>query len=136
MELLDVYDDFGEPTGKVVPRGTPNSEFGKGEHIENKKGEYLIERSSKDTGYKYLPVGGHLIAGEKPLDGIIRETKEEIGLDISKEDLHYVGFFNEEGDFPVRFIYYLRKDLDLSELKLQLGEVSDVSYKSVLYLHL
>ena len=54
MELLDVYDDNGNKTGKVVERGTPDSSFLNNEHIavaiiyiENSNGEFLIQKTSK-----------------------------------------------------------------------------------------
>ena len=135
MELLDVYNDEGVPTGRVVQRGTPTEEFKKGEHIgivqiyiQNFKGDFLVEKSSKTTGYRYLPVSGHILSGEAPIDAIIRETKEEIGLDLTKEEIGNVGFFVI--DFPVRFIYYIKKNINLDDLYLQKEEVESVSYMS------
>jgi 8-oxo-dGTP pyrophosphatase MutT (NUDIX family) len=135
MELLDVYNEEGKVTGKVVQRGTDKKEYQKGEHpgivqifIENSEGKFLIEKSSKDNGFKYLPVGGHIISGETPINGIIRETKEEIGLDLKEDEFKYLGFFII--DFPVRFIYYMNKDIDISKLRLQSSEVESVTYKT------
>ena len=135
MELLDVYNEEGKVTGKVIQRGTDKKEYQKGEHpgiaqifIENSEGKFLIEKSSKDNGFKYLPVGGHIISGETPINGIIRETKEEIGLDLREDEFKYLGFFII--DFPVRFIYYMKKDIDISKLRLQSSEVESVTYKT------
>lgn len=135
MELLDVYDNDGKITGKVVERNTYKDNLSKDEHIgiaqifiENDNGDFLIEESAKTTGFKYLPVSGHITSGETPKEAIIREAKEEIGLDISNEDVKDVGSFII--DRPVRFIFYLKKDIDLTTLKLQPEEVESVSYKS------
>ena len=135
MELLDVYDNEGKKTGRIVERDTYKENLSKDEHIgvaqifiENDKGDFLIEESAKTTGFKYLPVSGHIISGETPKEAIIREAKEEIGLDISNEDVKDVGSFII--DRPVRFIFYLKKDIDLTTLKLQPEEVENVSYKS------
>lgn len=135
MELLDVYDNEGKITGKVVERDTYKENLSKDEHIgiaqifiENNNGDFLIEESAKTTGFKYLPVSGHITSGETPKEAIIREAKEEIGLDISNEDVKDVGSFII--DRPVRFIFYLKKDIDLTTLKLQPEEVESVSYKS------
>ena len=135
MELLDVYDNDGKITGKVVERDTYKENLSKDEHIgvaqifiENNNGDFLIEESAKTTGFKYLPVSGHITSGETPKEAIIREAKEEIGLDISNEDVKDVGSFII--DRPVRFIFYLKKDIDLTTLKLQPEEVESVSYKS------
>jgi len=135
MELLDVYDNEGKITGRIVERDTYKENLSKDEHIgiaqifiENNNGDFLIEESAKTTGFKYLPVSGHITSGETPKEAIIRETKEEIGLDISNEDVKDVGSFII--DRPVRFIFYLKKDIDLTTLKLQPEEVESVSYKS------
>ena len=45
-------------------------------------------------------VGGSLAAGEKPLDGIIRECEEEICLDpayINVRNLHFQSINHDEG---------------------------------------
>lgn len=49
MELLDIYDSTGLPTGKTIVRGDKNTILGDNEHIavgvifiENNKGEFLI----------------------------------------------------------------------------------------------
>ena len=55
MELLDVYDDKGNLTGKKVERGEKVKELEENEHIavgvifiENSKGEFLIQKTSKE----------------------------------------------------------------------------------------
>ena len=136
MELLDVYNDNGQRTGKVVERGTKDSSFKLGEHIavaimyiENNKNEFLIQKKSKQKGGIYSSTGGHVGHNEKPIDTIKREVKEELGIDISKEniiDLGYLVF-----DFPVRFIFYLKKDIDLNDVVLQKDEFESVSYMTI-----
>lgn len=51
--------------------------------IENNKGEILLAKSNKEPvkGYWVIP-GGGIKFGEKIRDAVIREIKEEIGLDI------------------------------------------------------
>lgn len=136
MELLDVYNDNGEVTGKVVERGTDKSSFLPGEHIavaiiyiENSNGEFLIQKTSSKKGGHYSSTGGHIDHGEKPLDTIKREVKEELGIDISNDDIISLGFLAI--DFPIRFMFYLKKDIDLKDIKLQKDEVESVSYMSM-----
>ena len=133
MELLDVYDDNAQRTGRIVVRGDKSTPFDKGEHIavaiiyiENSKNEFLIQKTSENKGGLYSSTGGHVDHGEEPIDAIIREVKEELGIDISEDnivDLGYVLF-----DFPLRFLFYLKKDVDLNDLVLQKEEVASVSY--------
>lgn len=133
MELLDVYNHNGEKTGKIIPRGTKDEEFGDDEHIavaiiyiENSEGEFLIQKTSPEKGGIYSSTGGHVVHGETPLETIIRETKEEIGLDISNEDIIELGHICV--DFPVRFIFYLKRDINISDLMLDKNEVESMHY--------
>lgn len=136
MELLDVYDDNGKKTGRVVERGNKNTIFAPNEHIavsiifiENSKGEFLIQKTSESKGGEYSSTGGHIDKGEDPFDVIIRETKEELGLDISKENIVDLGF--RLLDFPVRFLYYLKMDVDVNKLSVQEEEVEYVKFMNV-----
>ena len=133
MELLDIYNKDGKVTGKTVDRYDESYLFADDEYmaisqiyIENSEGKYLIEESAKKTGNRFLPVGGHIAHGETPYETIIREVKEEIGLDISKENIIFLGYIVD--DLRLRFIYYLKKDVDLIKLILQPEEVLNVSY--------
>ncbi len=136
MEVLEVFDNLGKPTGKKVMRGAPDSAYQEGEqigvaiiYIENNEGKFLIQKTAKDSDSMYSSTGGHINYHEKPIDAIIRETKEELGLNIKKEDITELGFIHS--DFPIRFIYYLKKDVDINNLKLQKEEVASVSYMSI-----
>ena len=133
MEVLDVYDDNGEVLNKTVLRGAHNRDFEKGEHfavaiifIENDSGEFLIQRVPRG---EYSSTGGHILSGEKPIDAIIRETKEEIGIELKKDEIISLGF--RLLDFPVRFLFYIKKDIKLKDITLQKEEVSSIKYMSV-----
>ncbi len=136
MELLNVYNTKGESLNKMVERGYQDSNLDDGEfvgiaqiYIENDEGKYLIEESAKKTGNKYLPAGGHISYGETPYETIIREVKEEIGLDISSDNVISLGFIIT--DARIRFLFYLKKNVDIDKLVLQKEEVLNISYMSV-----
>ena len=133
MELLDVYDSLGNKTGRVVERGNKNETFNDDEHIavaiiyiENDKGEFLIQKTSQEKGGHYSSTGGHINHGEDALNTIVREVKEELGVDVNKDEIVSLGHICV--DFPVRFIFYLKKNIDLSKITLQKEEVESVSY--------
>ena len=136
MELLDIYNDDGEKTGKVVERGKPDSySLGEGEHIavaiiyiENSQHLFLIQKTSEAKGGNYSSTGGHVDHGEEPIDTIQREVKEELGISISKEEIVDLGYLLV--DFPLRFVFYLQKDIPLEDIVLQKEEVESVSYMS------
>lgn len=132
MEYLDIYNEKKEKLNKKIKRGDKLLD---NEHIlvtvifiENNEGKYLIQKTSKEKGEKYATTGGHVLSGETPKTAIIREVKEELGLDISNENIIYIGdlLFG----IPFGEIYYLKKDLDVSKLSLQHEEVEQVEYLS------
>ena len=90
MELLDLYDDNGKKIGKTIKRG---EKFDEGNimlsviFIRNSNNMFLIQKASKDRKNKYTSTGGHVIHNENGLTTIIREVKEELGLDIKKEEI-------------------------------------------------
>lgn len=59
--------------------------------IFNPEGKMLLVRTHKFHD-KYVVPGGHIEVGEKMTDALIRETKEETGLDVY--DLEFI-FFQE-----------------------------------------
>ena len=106
-ELLAVYNEKGERTGKIVERDTKDEDFVPGErigisliYIENSNNEFLIQKISKQKGGIYSSTAGHIRYNEKPIETIIREVKEELGIDISNENIVDLGHLVV--DFPVR----------------------------------
>ena len=136
MELLNVYDNEGNLTDRVVPRGDKSVVLSEKEHIgvavvfiENSKGEFLMQKTSVEKGSEYSSTGGHVDAGETPLSSILREIKEELGIEVEASELEYLGFLLY--DKPIRFMYYLKKDIDIKDIVVQEEEVEFVKYMSV-----
>lgn len=136
VELLDIYDKNGSPTGRTIVRGDKNIIFNDDEFIalsiifiENDKGEFLIQKTSKEKLGEYSSTGGHVNSGETPKDAIIREIKEELGIDISKDDIVELGFLHF--DMPLRYLFYLKKNIDLKDIVTQKDEVDFVRYMSI-----
>ena len=136
MELLDVYDENGNVTGKVVERGSKTTCLNSNEHIavgviyiENSNGEFLMQKTSLEKGGEYSSTGGHIVSGETPLLSIKREVFEELGINIEKEEIEELGFLCY--DKPLRFMFYLKKDIDINDVKVQKEEVEFVKYMSI-----
>ena len=68
-------------------------------------------------------------ASKEKLDDIAREVKEELGIDISKDNIVDLGCLVY--DFPVRFIFSLEKDIKLNDITLQKEEVANVKYVTI-----
>lgn len=77
--------------------------------VQNEEKILLLKR--KNTGYedgKYCLPGGHLEKNEEIRSAIIREAKEEIGIDIRKKDLELYKILNrkiEGGGEYIDFIF-------------------------------
>ena len=89
MELWDLYTENRVKTGQVHPRGKPLPEntyhLVINVWIKNSEGKYLISRRSKTKSknpLKFETVAGAALAGENSFQAAVRETKEEVGLDL------------------------------------------------------
>lgn len=50
--------------------------------------------------------GGRLHQGEKPIDGVLREVKEEIGVEVKITKILVTGTFNSLSNTPTYFVVY------------------------------
>lgn len=89
MELWDLYDENRNPIGREHVRGNeiPHGCYHLVVHvwIRNSKGQYLIsQRSANRPSFPLMweTVGGSVLKGETSFQGVIREVKEEVGIDI------------------------------------------------------
>lgn len=136
MELLDIYTSSGEITGKTMVRGDKTTQLESDEHIavgvifiENSKGEFLMQKTSIEKGGEFSSTGGHITHNETPLSSIKREVEEELGINVDDEDIKELGFLCY--DRPLRFMFYLKKDINIEDIKVQEEEVDYVKYMSI-----
>ena len=66
----------------------------------------LLRRGINPEKGKWVMPGGYVDRGERLEDAVLRETKEECGLDIEITDLH--GIYSYTGYIPVVAIYLAR----------------------------
>lgn len=138
MEKHELVDINGNKTGKIlthvetrdinnVPNGCYISVVGV--VIINENGEILLQKRSRfkiANPSKWGICGGKVDLGETPLEAGIRETLEEIGILLNKEELKFLSMdTNEKTHFTV---YYVRKNVELKECKLQEEELEEVKY--------
>lgn len=112
MEIWDLYTEKRERTGTTHTRGEkiPNGFYHLVVHvwIRNSEGKYLIAQRSpnkKAFPLKWECVGGAALAGETSIVCALRETKEEVGLDLSPENgkLLFSKARNNDSHFAVEF---------------------------------
>lgn len=81
-----------------------------------------------------ITAGGHVLSGELGYQAVIRETKEEIGINIKKEELEFIGTTTSEtikGDIINRHFneyFIVHKDIDINDITLQEEEVQDIKW--------
>ncbi len=135
MEIRDLYDKNRNLTGETIYKGEP---IPQGKYIavvlsfiQNSKGEFLIQKRSKVKNGKYGSTSGHLETGETSLYGMIREIKEELGLNIKPTELELLNSGRNDKEQLFFDIYYLKKDCNLNNLILQEEEVDSVEWDSL-----
>lgn len=98
MELVDIYDAQGKPTGIVRDRKAPLEEgeylLAVGMWIVDQENTIFLTRRSLEKHWapgKWENTAGHVRAGEDCIAAILRELKEETGLSVSQNQLVYLG---------------------------------------------
>lgn len=143
-EKFDVLNELGEFTGRIATREEchKNGLWHRAVYafiIDENKNILLQKRSANKKLWPNMwdvTVGGHVDSGEFGRQALIRETKEELGIDISDNDIKYlVGStsINEQGDIINKHYnecYLITKSIDISDIKIQEDEVSEVKYFS------
>lgn len=110
-------------------RTLPRKPIGAGVLFFNTEGELLIVKP--DYRDDWLIPGGSVEADESPLQGAIRETKVEIGIDLLTFDLIGV-FYKSSGDARPESLFFMfnggmLSDADIERIKLQEDEL--LAYK-------
>jgi len=96
--------------------------------IQNSKNEFLLQLRSPQKDHKWGITGGHPKLGEDSLQGIITEIKEEIGINVNPSDLILFKTIQTADDFVD--LYYIKKDIDISDIVVQPDEVERVAWVS------
>lgn len=135
MEYLDLYDENRKFIGEKILR-SKDMKKEKGKYInivivfiENNEGKFLIQMTSKEKGNVFATTGGLVKSGSSSLRTVIEEMNEELGIDVSVDELELI--YTEKSEFAFQDIYYLKKDIDINDLKLQESEVEYVKWLSV-----
>lgn len=141
-EFFDVLNEKGNFTGKSESRQKCHKEglWHKAVvvFIINSKNQVLLQRRSPNKrmwpNIWDVTAGGHVLAGEFGFEAIIREAKEELGIDLHKKEMTFLGSSistNNKGDIVNKHFneyYIVNKDLDETSLILQKEEVSEVKW--------
>lgn len=135
MELIDIYNQFGVPTGNIrdkeAPLGPEEYRMAVGIWIMDGSGRIFLTKRSMEKRYapgKWENPAGHVQAGEGPVHAVIRELFEETGLTVSEDQITLLGCSCSwpylGRDFGVRM------DVDLGQVRFQKGETCDAKWVS------
>lgn len=135
-ELWDLYNTERKKIEITISRGDP---IPKGYYhldisawIMNSHGQFLLSQRHSDKSYPlyWECTGGAVISGESSLAGAVREIKEELGITVNTANATLLYSIRREDiqDFYDVWLFYA--DADISEMKLQETEVSNVKWVS------
>nr|WP_321222645.1 NUDIX domain-containing protein [uncultured Psychroserpens sp.] len=145
-DYIDIVDNQGKPTGVSVTK----TEIHTKGHLHNTAhvwlynsyGNILLQQRAASKEICPLlwdvSVAGHIDAGETPEQAAVREAKEEIGVDISEENLLKIGVFECFNSYPNGIIdnefhhtFIIKTSYRLEDFKLQREEVEALKYVSI-----
>ena len=129
-ELRDLYDINSNKTNKTYRKGDLIPE---GYYpmvvmvvIRNSNGEFLMQKRVESKGRDWGVTGGHPKSGETPIEGIITEVKEELGLDFSKEN--FIEYDSGCDGKDCYKMYFVTKDININDITIQQEELSEVRW--------
>ena len=124
-EQVDILDLQGNLTGKTALKteAHENGWFHPAVHVWffTSDGNILVQqRGENKSTFPLLwdvSVAGHVMAGESIKEAAIREVREEIGLDITKDNLEKIAVFKATHEHPEGILDREFHHVFLSELK-------------------
>ena len=102
MEILDIVDENGMPTGKRADRSDVHEQGlrHRTAHVwvvrtDGDRAELLLQKRTENKesfpGCYDTSSAGHIPAGEEPAESAVRELSEELGIDAEEKDLEFIG---------------------------------------------
>ncbi|WDV46276.1 NUDIX domain-containing protein [Clostridiaceae bacterium M8S5] len=138
MEIWDVYDKNRNKTGKTIIKGETlvQGEF----HlvsfgvIKNSNGQYIISKRSLNTSHPntWEVTGGAVGHGESSYEGVLREIKEELGIDMKTKGDLVRTFFNIDPECSsIQDVWLFKEDIDVNTIIVQEEEVSEAKLADI-----
>jgi len=152
MEFLDIIDESGNPTGKIIDRTVAHEKgiMHRTSHVwilRKKQGkiQVLLQKRSESKesfpGCYDISSAGHIPAGMDFVESAIKELQEELGISASADELIYCGdrtviwddCFNGKPfhDRQYSRVFILWRDIDEKEFTLQKEEIDSVLWMNL-----
>ena len=141
MELCDICDELGQPTGETIERAEAHT---KG--TCHRTAHIWIMKKQGNT-YQVLLQKRAMNKDSFPgrFESALRELHEELGIQAVKEDLDFAGTFRIQyekefhgkmfRDNEVAFVYVYQKPVNMKELTLQKEELDLVEWFDLEYVY-
>ena len=141
-ELIDVLDENGNKTGEIVTRTQIHKE-GLWHKIVviaiiDKEGRLLMQQRAKDKTKNPLKwdvsSAGHVSSNQTSIESAIRETQEELGIEVNEKELQYILTYKDNVKIDEDYIdnqiydcYIVKKEkIDIKNIKIQESELEQV----------
>lgn len=136
MEYLDLLDENRKLTGEKIIRGEGKPIIPNDRYIniiiifiQNSKGEFLMQKTSKEKGSVIATTGGFVKSGDTSIDTVKIEVLEELGISIKENEFELFKTYITQSVYYD--VYYMKKDISDNEFSLQKEEVEYVEWLSV-----
>ena len=139
MELWDIYDKDKQPTGRTMKRNDWCLKDGEYHLtvlgvIVRPDGRFLITQRVQTKAWApgwWEVSGGAAMAGETSRDAVLREIKEETGLDVRESEGGYLFTYHREnpGEGDNYFVDVYRFVMDITEKDIHLQEAETQGYR-------
>lgn len=142
-ELIDVLDESGLRTGEILSRAEIHRQGKRHRAVHlylfNSRYELLLQRRSMTVdhapGVYGISVTGHINAGEYSSQTVRREVEEELGLDASQLEFHFLFSYYQEAilhksylDYQFNDLYVARAEIDPAQINFDRNEVAEVKF--------
>ncbi len=94
--------------------------------MENSNNEFLLQMTSKKKNSIWALTGGHVQDNQTPLEAIIDEFSEELGIDLCGENIELFKSYKFDNKFLE--VYYINKDINIENMIYQESEVEYAKY--------
>ena len=143
MELWDIYDADKKPTGRTMKRNDWCLKDGEYHLtvlgvVARTDGKFQITKRVMTKAWApgwWEVSGGAAQAGEASYDAVLREVREETGLDASQADGGYLFTYKREnpgeGDNYFVDVYRFVMDIDEKDLHLQEAETDGYMFATL-----
>lgn len=141
-EFLDIIGDNGKIVGQAsreqVHRNPNLLHPSVHMHIFNSNGEILLQKRSetKDIfpGKWDTAVGGHVISGELPDNAILREAREELGIENIIPERYMIYKYQDDYQSELMHVYLINLDREYKPDNNEISEIRFFKFEEILEL--